>query len=274
MRKLLPLKWPSLPSPRREPSRGEGPWPPPLDLLSERRRELALQPFSGLLTQRPALIRRGVISGALILASSLGLCVLLLLWHQVLKGRMDQLVQVEGEVERLSKTLVGHRAALKRVKDSNERLVKRLIDVRSSSALLADLQLRVPEGVQLTSVEMVTPDKIQVEGIARDPMAFGRVNAMELVLRTSPLFQASGVTIGRVERDPVRVVEGTLIPPPKGSTVKAQVVKLELPSVVRFEMTASLAPLASKALPRVMEELGAEGMARRLRLLQREGLLP
>ncbi|MEB3242729.1 MAG: PilN domain-containing protein [Cyanobacteriota bacterium] len=274
MNKLLRLKLPSLPPPRLEPSRAEGAWLPPLDLLSERRRELALEPFSGLLTQRPALIRRGLLSGGLILAGSLGLCVLLLLWHQVLKGRMGQLVQVEGEVERLSKTLVGHRAALKRVKDSNERLVKRLIDVRSSSALLADLQLRVPEGVQLTSVEMVTSDKIQVVGIARDPVAFGRVNAMELVLRSSPLFQASGVTISRVERDPARVVELKLPPPLSDMPGGGKINKLMLPSAVRFEMTATLAPMASNQLLRVMEELEAEGMARRLRLLRREGLLP
>jgi hypothetical protein len=49
--------------------------------------------------------------------------------------------------------------------------------------------------------------------------------------------------------------------------------KLELPSAVHFEMTAALTPLAANRLVAVMEGLQAEGMTRRLALLQREGLL-
>jgi type IV pilus assembly protein PilN len=245
-------------------------WTPPLDLLRERRRELDLEPFSGLLVQRPALLRRGLVIGGVILGASLGLCGLLLIWHQMLKARMGQLDRYEADVEQLTKTLVGHRAALKEVKDSNDLLVKRLSDVRSSSALLADLQLRVPEGVQITAVQMVGTDQLRLEGIAKDPVAFGRVNAMELVLRQSPLFAAMGVTLGKVERVPAQQLNVPVSGPVQAG---GKPPKLELPSTVRFEMTAALTPLAANRLVAVMEGLQAEGMTRRLELLQREGLL-
>lgn len=245
-------------------------WQPPLDLLRERRRELELEPVSGLLVQRPELLRRGFGLGGLILGVSAGLCALLLIWHQLLKARMGQLERYEADVEQLNQTLKGHRAALKKVSTSNAQLVERLAEVRSSSALLADLQLRVPEGVQLTEVRMEGANQIRLKGVAREPVAFGRVNAMELVLRNSPLFVAKGVRLDKVERMEARQVElkadGAA---PRG----AAAIKLELPSAVRFEMSAELTPLAANRLVAVMEALKAEGMVRRLELLQREGLL-
>jgi type IV pilus assembly protein PilN len=155
---------------------------------------------------------------------------------------------------------------------ANQQLVKRLSDVRSSSALLADLQLRVPEGVQLTKVRMLSPNEIELEGLARDPVGFGRVNAMELMLRRSPLFQASGVTIDKVERVPAKEVE---IRPQEGTAPGAPVrsAKVALPSAVIFKIKATLSPLSPGQLVGVMDSLKAEGMARRLELLQREGLL-
>ena len=43
---------------------------------------------------------------------------------------------------------------------------------------------------------------------------------------------------------------------------------------VQFEITAKFAPLEAARLEQVLRELGSEGMARRLELMQKEGLLP
>jgi type IV pilus assembly protein PilN len=243
---------------------------PPLDLLRERREELELEPLSGLLVQRPVLLRRGLIWGGLVVGANLGLCGVLVLWQQMLKARMAELETYEVQVQQLSQELMGHRAALKAVKEGNDQLVKRLTDVRSSSALLADLQLRVPEGVQITAVQMEGTNAIKLEGVAREPMAFGRVNAMELVLRQSPLIAATGVTLGKVERVPAQQLAIQAAGPAKPGAPQQ---RLELPSAVSFAMSATLTPLAANRLVAVMEGLQADGMVRRLELLQREGLL-
>ncbi|MEB3318895.1 MAG: NINE protein [Cyanobacteriota bacterium] len=243
---------------------------PPLDLLRERRLELGVQPLSALLPLRPMLIRRGLVIGALVLGGTVGLCVLLVIATQMFRARESQLVGYEQLASQLRETIAREGAAVNTLRASNQQMVKRLSDVRSSSALLADVQARVPEGVQLSKVQMLSPSEIRLEGLARDPVGFGRVNALELMLRRSPLFQATGVTIEKVERVPAREVE---IRPTNSSTTAAPPVKVELPSAVSFQMKATLAPLAANKLVEVMDRLKAEGMVRRLELLQREGLL-
>jgi type IV pilus assembly protein PilN len=243
---------------------------PPLDLLRERRREQDLEPLSGVIVFRRELVRQGLWIGGLIVGASLGLCVLTILWHQFLRARASQLQVFEQEAKQLGEIVNVQGAALKTLRGSNEQLVKRLSDVRSSSALLADFQLRVPEGVQLTNVKMLTPTELGLKGWARDPVAFGRVNAMQLVLRQSPLFLATGVTIEKVERFPERRVSMKVKTPGKIDVVP---INVELPSAVRFEMKATLSPLAPNRLVPVLESLKAQGMVRRLELLQREGLL-
>lgn len=279
-----PLKLPKLNEPLKLPKLafgGKSPpppvaegWTPPLDLLRERRQELELEPLSGLLVQRPVLLRRGVLWGGFLVGASLGLCGVLLLWQQMLKARMQELERYEAEVVQLTQTLAGHRAALKALKEGNEQLVKRLTDVRSSSALLADLQQRVPEGVQLRKVQMEGTEGIKVEGLARDPVAFGRVNALELVLRSSPLLAAQEVKVSKAVREAPKPVQ---LPAPQGQQASAAANpadKLELPSAVAFELAAKLTPLEANRLVKVMEGLKAEGMVRRLGVLERGGLLP
>jgi type IV pilus assembly protein PilN len=243
---------------------------PPLDLLRERRQSLGVQPVSGVLEARPALIRRGLLFGGLILGSAVGLCALVTMAHQILRDREAQLSGYEQESAQLKERLARDGAALNALRAANQQLVKRLSDVRSSSALLADLQLRVPEGVKLTKVQMLSPTELQLEGEARDPVGFGRVNALELMLRRSPLVQATGVTIQKAERLPAKEFE---IRPTDGANPAARSTKVELPSSVSFQMNATLSPIPPDKLVEVMGLLKAEGMARRLELLQREGLL-
>lgn len=243
---------------------------PPLDLLRERRQEQELEPLSGVLVLRRELVRQGLWIGGLIVGASLGLCLLAILWHQYLRARASQLQVFEQEAKQLGEIVKLQGGELKVLRGSNDQLVKRLSDVRSTSALMADFQLRVPEGVQITNVEMLTPTELSLKGWARDPVAFGRVNAMELVLRQSPLFLAKGVTIEKVKRFPERRVSIKMKTPERMEPVP---INMDLPTSVRFEMKATLSPLAPNRLVPVMERLKAQGMVRRLELLQREGLL-
>ena len=251
---------------------------PPLDLLRERRHQLEVKPLSGLFVLRPVLIRRGLLIGGLILGGSVVICVLFVAIQQLLRAREAQLIGYEQQATQLRESIAIQQAAVKGLQSANEQFVKRLSDVRSSSALLADLQLRVPEGVQLTKVQMIRPPvdqqtvpmEMRLEGQARDPVGFGRVNAMELVLRRSPLFLATGVTIEKADREPEKFFDVTILQAGKPA---GKPIKVQLPSAVNFEMKATLSPLAADKGVTVMENLQAEGMARRLRLLQREGLL-
>jgi type IV pilus assembly protein PilN len=92
--------------------------------------------------------------------------------------------------------------------------------------------------------------------VAREPQAFARVNALELQLQQSPLLQA----------DQVKLL--------KASRRASDDQNPELAGQVGFELSARL----SKALPvaqeaAILRQLGADGIVRRLQLLERENLL-
>ena len=141
------------------------------------------------------------------------------------------------------------RGKLKRVDKANADLVKGLIAVRSGSALMRDLQLRVPAGVQLTAATEEGAG-YRLKGVSRDPQAFARINAFQLQLKRSPLLDPNGVTLVKASRG----VAGS--------------------GPVSFELLVTfrppISPLAEK---QILTQLGAEGLVRRLDLLQREGLL-
>ncbi|MCP9785205.1 PilN domain-containing protein, partial [Cyanobium sp. N5-Cardenillas] len=135
-----------------------------------------------------------------------------------------------------------------------------LTTLRTSSALLAELQLRTPEGVQLKSAE-AEGDNLVLKGQALDPLAFARINALQLELARSPLLKSKGVTLVKLERVPAA-------PPVPGQTGPVPA------AAVSFELSGPFATLAPARQLVVMRQLGSEGMARRLQLLQAEGLIP
>lgn len=234
---------------------GEMDWPV-LDLLRETREEIGQQTIAGVLTERRRLLLQGTGAGAVLLGVVLGITALVFLRHQLVKAQMGQLVEVETQATALQQQLASRNRQIAAVTDVNQQLSGALSNVRPTSALMADLQLRTPEGVQLLSAEAGSAN-LSLKGLASDPLAFERVNALQLELRRSPLLNPQGITLSRMERK--------TDPSDKGKAG---------PTHVQFEITATFAPLDATRLQQVLRELGSEGMARRLELMRREGLLP
>jgi type IV pilus assembly protein PilN len=145
--------------------------------------------------------------------------------------------------------------------DANRRLADRLTNLRTSSALLSELQLRTPEGVQLLSAA-AGEEKLVIRGRADDPLAFARINAMQLDLKRSPFLIGDQLVIDKLEREN----EATTPEDPRR--------RRGLPPPVVFSITAPFARLQPQQLLEVMRSLGAEGMVKRLQLVQSEGLMP
>jgi type IV pilus assembly protein PilN len=230
----------------------------PFDLLREKREELGLlEPAeASALTQETLL--KGVVIGAALLGVTLGIAALLALRSTMQASRLEKLATVEAEVEQFETRLQGERAKLTQLNSANQELVKGLIGARSGSALMRDLQLRVPQGIQLTeATEQGTA--LTLKGTARDPQAFERINALQLDLKRSPL----------VDPNQVRLVKGTRqlqTARSGGQASSADTVDFEL--VLGFR--PDIPPAAEKA---ILEELGSDGLARRLSLLEQEGVL-
>lgn len=221
----------------------------PLDLLQERRRASgALEPGGPLVPARGLLVR-----GAALGAGVFALMLLLLAavsWRQQQVGAaLAQLSGVKAQVQALETRVGRVRRAKAQLQRSSEGLAKGLVGVSSGSALVTQLSAVTPAGVQLTEVRSQGTG-LALKGVAVDPQAFRRVNGLSLLLSQSPLFAADSVQVVKVQRD------GTGEGP------------------VEWELSARFASLTPAQQLAVLQALQADGLVKRLQLLQSKGVLP
>lgn len=220
----------------------------PLDLLRETRLAQGQADPADQAAGRRLLVLRGVLLGLGLVVASGVITALLLLRQQQQQRELERLVVVEAEVQAAEARLTAARGRVNRLKTANKALVQGLVTARSGSALLRDLQRRVPQGVQLTTIDVAPGGtSLRLLGTATDPQGFARINALQIELGRSPLLDPTGVRL----------------------------IKAARAEAVGFELTAPFRPpLPPQAELQLLRELGATGMAVRLQQLQAEGLLP
>lgn len=219
-----------------------------LDLLRQRRQDYGqdrprVQPTGSLLRQ-----------GALI-GSVVPLALLLLLGWFVfrdrwLAGEIRSLQPASEEHEVLQQRLISTQAQLNALEIQNQTVAKALSDVRSSSALLTELQRIIPNSLELKAVS-VQENSLILQGQAMPKGGLRAVNAFLLRLKGSSF----------LDDDSVMLVNGVLNGLPDQPRLD-------------YELKASFASDAAQASADRLAALGARGMALRVALMQREGLLP
>ena len=234
--------------------------PPILDLLREKRKSLGQTSLLTTLAARRQVLLLGSLIGVSIVCMT-GLVTLLLgLRYLYLRSRVAQFENVELEVTNLRTRLKAQQARLNGLKATNEALAGSLATVRASSVLLSELQLRTPDGIQLTSAT-AQGSQLVIKGRARDPNAFTRINAMQLDLKGSPLLEAAKVAVKKAER--AEASQGKTANSPSDGTAP-----------VEFEITGPFASLSAGEQLSLLRRHDSAGMVSRLQLLQREGLMP
>ena len=220
------------------------------DLLRQRRLERGLPPAAEPLRPARSLLVRGVALGGGVLAAVFGIWGGLL-WRQAqLNQQLEGLRGIPVQVQALEGQALGQRRRLSTIQRSNEGLAKGLVAVSSGSALLAQLTQITPQGVQLTDVQ-VQAGSLKLKGVAADPQAFRRVNGLSLLLAESPLFQPKSVKVVKLSREASKPA-----------------------APVDWDLTAAFATLPAPQQLRLLQSLGAEGLAKRLQILERAGVLP
>ena len=220
-------------------------WPKP-DLLQQRRLELGL-PLDPAPAPPPlSLLLKGGM-GAVVLVMLVVLTLLgLQRRQQLVQSEVDALNPVErrvGDAKARLRAMTSRRSSLEQQTQS---IAEQLVAVRSGSALLEQLRRVTPQGVRLVSVD-ANPSKLLIKGESQGTNAFERINALDLNLEALPDLLPDGTTV-----------------------VKAVA---EQQGLIAFTLEAKLDP-ATKPTPDYLRGLGAEGLARRLELLQAEGVLP
>ena len=224
----------------------------PVDLLRQRRLEVGLPGDRS--RTKPAwqlLLVGGLLGGALLLPA-VGLQLALGQWESQVAAKMSQLTALPTRVQALDGQLKGALAGAKTLEASNQGLANGLVSVSSGSALVANLFELAPSGVELKDASVLGP-VFSLKGGGNDPGAFQRINALQLQMAYSPMFQPDSVKVLKVSRE----------------AGKAGVA----PGQVSFELSSGFKTLDPGAQLKQLQRLGAKGMARRLEILQAAGVL-
>lgn len=224
------------------------------------------------------LLRRGLVRAAIVLVT-LGCTYSLLVWHKhrlaseilALGAVPSQVKKMEGEINQL-------RLELNKVKTSNQGLVSGIMAVDSGSMLLADLFRTTPMGVQIQDVS-VAAGSLQLKGIASDPDAFRRVNALLVRLADSAIFDKSTVKIIKVTRESLTASQPESTPEIKPSQA-ADVQSDDSPKndlsflnpLVSWHISAGFAKLTPAQRQALLNELGSKGLLRRIQILREGGV--
>ena len=220
-------------------------WPKP-DLLQQRRLELGLPLQQAPVASLRSLVLKGGTAGLVLVM--LAVLTLLGLQHrqQVVQAEIDALHPVEkrvGDAKARLRAMTTRRSTLEQQTQS---MAEQLVAVRSGSALLEQLRQITPQGVRLVSVD-ANPSKLRIKGESQGRDAFERINALDLNLEALPEMLSDGTTVVKAVADQ----QGR----------------------ITFSLGAKLDP-TMKPTPAHLRGLGAEGLARRLELLQGQGVLP
>lgn len=224
----------------------------PVDLLRQRRLEVGLPGDPARIKPAWQLLLVGSLVGGVLLLPALGVQLALVVLDSQVASQLAQLIALPSRVNALEEQLKGALAGAKTLEARNQGLANGLVNVSSGSALVANLFQLVPSGVELKEASVVGP-VFSLKGGGNDPGAFQRINALQLQMAYSPMFQPDSIKVLKVSRE-------------AGTAGVA-------PGQVSFELSSSFRPLDPRAQLKQLQRLGATGMARRLEILQAAGVL-
>ena len=218
-----------------------------LDLLRRRREELGLQELSTLpVTQ--LLVRGSVVGGSLVMIALLVLLVLFLQWR-LMVGDRRSLTPIAQEYDSVLSRLDDTRSALQSTQDLNQRMVDAVAGIRSSTALLTELQRLIPNNARYEQIS-AKGNRLELTGEVREPGAVEVLNSFQLKLDSSSFFEQDGLTLDRADAS-----------------------GREDATTLKFQFKGDFAPDAVEATRSRLVELEAIGLATRVSRLHQEGLL-
>ena len=244
-----------------------------MDLLRRRRAQLGLErpkpvPASALL------LRGGLIGGGVFLLACLA-CLGAYLYGGWMDQRQRELQDSEQQYDQFQAQIATTNAKLTALKTSNQGLADGIAGITSGSALLAEISALTPRALQLTKLSQ-QGTSLTLTGLVNQPLGLQLINAFQLRLQDSSLFQPEGVNLVKASEaaDTTAAPGAPSQPSQAAASVTSTGSALPIQKPLAFEMTAQFAPDAARKTLGRLQGLGALGLARRIAVLQREGLLP
>lgn len=222
-----------------------------LDLLARRREQLGMQRPQPIAVR--TLLIRGTLIGGLFPLVVLVTCLVLLLQDRLLARQEQQLIPDAERYDLVEQSLSDLVVQMDVLTTRNRSIAAAMADVRSSSALLAELTQLLPSEMTLDSFQ-IEGSRLSIDGTVLEPNGLRTINAFLLQLGQSSLFDPQLV---RLEKADV------------SSNSAGDAARL-----MRFSLNAGFRGGAAAMTRPRLNALGASGMAKRVRFLESEQLLP
>ena len=220
-----------------------------LDLLARRREQLGLarpQPIAV-----KTLLIRGTLIGGLFPLVVLVTCLVLLVQDRLLARQEQQLTPDAERYDLVEQSLNDLVEQMDALTTRNRSIAAAMADVRSSSALLAELTQLLPSEMTLDSFQ-IEGSRLSIDGTVLEPNGLLTINAFLLQLGQSSLFDPQLVRLEKAE-----------VSPSAGDAVV----------LMRFSLNAGFRGDAAAATRPRLAALGALGLATRVHFLEAEQLL-
>lgn len=223
-----------------------------IDLLRQRRERYGSR-RPEVIPVRTLLLRGALFGSTLPLLLLLG-CAWLWFSESRLRQRALELQPLADEHDLLEVKIQKEKKVLKRAVETNQAMARAMANVRSSSALLAELRRIVPQTIRLDQAR-ISGNDLELNGKALMPNGLRTLNALMLSLGESALFDEDGVTLQQASL--------------KGFAAMGAADQERL----SYVLSARFATDAPQAIRPQLAALGAIGLKQRLqRLNQEEGL--
>ena len=219
-----------------------------LDLLRGRRQAVGQQRPQAI--SSGVLLRRGALFGAVFPLIALMVLALLFARLSWLSQRAQQLQPVAADHSELLMRIQSAASALQTLEGSNQAVAKAMADVRSSSALLVELQNLMAQRLTLKRLSSKGLT-IDLSGLAAEPYGLTAVNALML-----------------------RMEQSTMVAPTSVKLISAERRMADQAAELNFSLKGAFAADAAQATRERLIDLGAEGLSWRMQLLEQDGLLP
>ena len=221
-----------------------------LELLAKRREQL------GLARPKPIQVRklllRGTLIGSVLPSLLIFIGLVLLIQDQFLIRQEEQLAPLANQYDTFEQQITGLVEQIDVAKKVNQSIAIAMASVRSSSALLGELTQLTPGQMSLESVK-TEGNQLLLEGAALQPNGLRTINALLLQFAQSSFFDAKQV---RLEKAEVKSSSEGVVP------------QMSFSVVAPFDDEGIISTRSR------LKELGANGLAKRVQLLEAEQLLP
>ncbi len=221
------------------------------DLLRRRRQE------AGITLPNPSSsktsLNQGMILGGGILSIVLLSCLNVIVQTNAIKNAKKSIQENVEKYDEYTNQINLKSILIKSTNEFNVKLAKGISGLRSSSAVLTEISNIIPTSLQLIKVAILD-NNITIEGRANSKDGLELVNSFILQLEDSPFFQSDSISLVKASESQNKVQSMT-------------------EKVLNFKIQANFSKDISKISSDKLLLLGSEGLASRIEILRKEGLI-